>query len=74
MKIYEACTKTHAKGTTHWHPLRFREPETDIDDLANKMYVAAVQPDTLWWDDLPPEMQDGWRRAARAALKPWEIR
>ena len=46
MKIYEACTKTHAKGTTHWHPLRFREPETDIDDLANKMYVAAVQPES----------------------------
>lgn len=40
-----------------------------IDALANAIYVAAVQPDTIWWDDLPPEAQDAWRAAARAALR-----
>lgn len=37
------------------------------DQLANDLYVAVVQPDTIWWDDLTPEMQDAWRRAAKVA-------
>jgi len=35
------------------------------DALANDLYVAVVNPDLTWWDDLTPEMQDGWRRGAR---------
>lgn len=40
-----------------------------LDALAAAIYVAAVRPDTIWWDDLGPEMQDVWRSAAWAALR-----
>jgi hypothetical protein len=32
--------------------------------LANQLYVLVVNPDLAWWDDLDPEMQAGWLRAA----------
>ncbi len=43
------------------------EPER-LDKVANELYVRVVQPDTIWWDDLTPEMKDAWRRAARWVL------
>lgn len=41
----------------------------DEDTLANALYVACVQPELTWWDDLPPDAQEAWRRAARTALE-----
>lgn len=46
-----------------------RPADDDIDELANLIYCAVVLPDTIWWDDLTPEAQAGWRRAARAVLR-----
>ena len=40
------------------------EPLTEAERIANELYVRVVQPDTIWWDDLTPEMQAGWLRAA----------
>ena len=37
----------------------------DLEAVANAIYVAMVQPDTIWWDDLTPEMQEPFLRAAR---------
>jgi len=45
-------------------PTPRREPP-DPDALANDIYVYVCRPETIWWDDLTPEMQDDWRRAAR---------
>ena len=41
----------------------------DDDELANAIYVALVNPDTTWWDDLTPDMQEGYRRAARVVRR-----
>ena len=34
---------------------------------AEALYIAVVRPETIWWDDLTPEMQDGWRRGVARA-------
>lgn len=36
--------------------------------LANDLYVRVVRPELTWWDDLTPETQEGWRRAADYAI------
>ena len=41
---------------------------SDEELIANDLYVAVVQPETIWWDDLTPEMQEGWRRGARRVM------
>lgn len=43
--------------------------ENTLDYIANMLYVSVAQPDTIWWDDLTPDMQDAWRRAARVVLQ-----
>lgn len=45
---------------------------SDLEALANRLYVAVVQPDTIWWDDLTPDLKEGWLRAARA-MEGWPI-
>lgn len=42
------------------------DPET-LDARAEALYIAVVRPETIWWDDLTPEMQDGWRRGVARA-------
>lgn len=39
-------------------------PSDEHEQLANDLYCVVAQPETIWWDDLPPEMQKGWIRAA----------
>ena len=41
----------------------------DITELANALYVAVVEPELTWWDDLPPESQEAWLRGALRLLK-----
>ncbi|HVM30742.1 MAG TPA: hypothetical protein VM305_08270 [Candidatus Limnocylindrales bacterium] len=44
------------------------EPSGEVvetEEIANDLYIRVVQPDTIWWNDLTPEMQEGWLRAAR---------
>jgi hypothetical protein len=36
----------------------------DREQLANDLYCAVVIPDTIWWGDLTPDMQESWLRAA----------
>ena len=40
-------------------PWAGREGETYREGLANDLYNRVAQPDTIWWDDLPPELQEG---------------
>lgn len=37
------------------------------DQLASDLYNAVVQPETIWFDDLPEVAKEGWRRAAKVA-------
>lgn len=39
-------------------------PPALVDRIANAIYVGLVNPDLTWWDDLDPEMQAAYRRAA----------
>lgn len=41
---------------------------TPREVLADALYKAVVQPELTWWDDLTPEMQEDWLRAADVAL------
>ncbi len=40
---------------------------SDRETLADRLYKAVVQPELTWWDDLTPEMQESWLRAADVA-------
>jgi len=40
---------------------------TALDEAASRLYNAVVQPETIWYDDLTPEMQAGWRRGVAEA-------
>ena len=46
----------------------FTEEEINQPDgIANALFVAVARPDwtDAQWDDLPPDHQEGWRRAAQ---------
>ena len=38
-------------------------------EWADLIYKAVVNPDLMWWDDLTPEMQEAYLRAADAVLR-----
>lgn len=44
-------------------------PESELERVANAIYVAMVNPDLTWWDDLDPELREAYLRGARAAIR-----
>lgn len=50
--------------------LSMRTKELDEEAaLANAIYIGLVNPDTMWWGDLPRGLQEAYRSAARSALR-----
>lgn len=41
----------------------------DREQIANEIYIRVAQPETIWWDDLTPEMQEAYLRAADFVLQ-----